>query len=249
MANRTLLPVCLVGLVAVSLVGVVIYQDFSGSQQRKKADEVARTTPLPSSPISVPADAQQWSLPADIGTMILVQHTNERAVAAMAGDFWRVKMNDPLRIVATTNMLQPDPGSRFFILEPYNGVVEIDGPVNWKPEQEQSFMDMAAYVSAQLKTRAVAALVGPGAQSGAFGVFENGAQRFRLRRSLSMRDGGLQAIVHVDGMEWARETASFEPASGNDNDVTLRDANQLTHALGLRLTGAPMPEQCLLLIE
>jgi len=168
-----------------------------------------------------------------------VKHENHTNVAEAVGAAYGGVMNRAMRVTPETETAELE--TDLAVYPPLHGTVEIEGEV-----EEPKLADVASAVSKQLNTFVVMAAMGDDAETGTVVIYENGEQRFRLRRwyrITSFREDGIKEFMECEGEEWARQHG-YVPGPTNvltaDTEaVPFEDVNQLTLKLGMDVSDRP----------
>jgi hypothetical protein len=194
------------------------------------------------------AYVNNWTLPDDDGTAVIIKHTNETAVAQACADYWAQTFRKKMTIKNSTNLFETDEDAVYMVEPAHNGCVKIDGPLFWDEKETATMNGLALFLSRKFATTSVCAMIGDDAESGVFTVYENGEKEFRCERHIMIKNGDIEEVVKVDGDAWATGLG-FKPGEGGYKGFTMEDANELTHHLGLKLAGRPEITYCLELKE
>jgi hypothetical protein len=191
-------------------------------------------------------DENDWTLPNDDGTMVLVRSDDHRAVAQACAEYYQAKAGKSATVSTSTNTQDLGPGAGGLIHPAHNHCVEIDGPMMWDEKATALLTGLSQNLSMKLATTSVCALMGDDAEGGVFDVYEKGERKFHCERWHMIKNGDLEEVIKVEGDAWATSTG-FKPGEGGYKGFTMDDANALTHHLGLNLTKRPEATQVLVL--
>ncbi len=177
-------------------------------------------------------------LPDDDGTMLLVKTADAAAVAQACVEFYGERNKQKLFSQVTTNHSTE---GNFMLHATDNGYVVIDGSIFWEEKDVANLTALAEFLSKQLATTSVSALMGDDAETGVVAIYENGERKFRCERSIRIRGGDLVEDVKIEGQSWATGLG-FKPGEDGWKGFTMSDADDLAQHLGFKPTQAEPKE-------
>lgn len=177
-----------------------------------------------------------WTLPEDGNALLLRADSHTNVAAALLQANARVQQE---RLAIQSLVDGDDTDARFYVAAPYNGVVEVQGFLDW---QEAQVAAVAASLSTQFQSQVIMTLMDDLGESGVYAVFDGGEQKFRMRRWYRMTGfTDYKEFVEREGEEWAVAQGFVpDPAELVETDrVSFQDANEFTIKLGIDISDRP----------